>query len=425
MHQALAALSLILPACGDDGGGAGGATGQATDASTGDVSGDVGDASGSAGSDGGTVGTQGTETGIDPDTGDSSTTDEPMPECEDDMDCLDPAEPFCDPQAGTCAACVTTEHCPTEAPVCDAGACRPCSEHADCEGSACKILGDQAWPGDDWGQCFGPEATVITLTDPAAVPEALDAIEEGDDTVVVLDFAPDALVDATASMDIVGNRSVAVIALGEHQPLPLQSIRTADGARLWLHQLDVRPEQSGYPIGVDGGYLHLQRVRVRPEQGGSLSASGNGVVHVENSFLVDISPGSSGWSVVQTQEASVSILYSTLISAPGSQASTDPAIRCLGDDVVDIRNSLVLSRASSPPFECDGVATTTSIAEVMPGTVRTLVPGLYEGQLDLVDPPEAWLTTAAWLEGDPRTDIYSTARPTEPGSADVAGAYLP
>lgn len=61
----------------------------------------------------------------------------------------------CDTTSGACVGCVASSDCPTEKPVCDTGACRPCAVDADCMSGACS----------DDGTCVSPSA--IVYVDPA------------------------------------------------------------------------------------------------------------------------------------------------------------------------------------------------------------------------------------------------------------------
>lgn len=428
-----------IPAgCGGDGDGTDdGSTGtSASDgtAQAGDTQTDAADVDDTNADDTGadTAGPDSDDTDPDDDGMDDPGSDDAGPvECLDDTECDDPALPFCDPDSGRCVACVTTEHCSVDAPYCDTGGddhvCRPCSEHAHCDGSACKIPGEQAWPGDDWGQCFDPSATILTVTDPAMLQTNLDAIAPGEEAVVFVDLDANAKFDPTVLFSLDDEQTVAIIASDTRQVLPGRALDISGGARVWLHRLDLRPQTGGfpYPLAVDDAFVHVQRSKVVPTQGGSVDASNGAYAHIENSYLLDRSPSSSGWSPLLLVDASATVLYSTLGAAPGAQASPDAAVYCLGDSAVDIRNSVVLSRFGSPPIDCAGATTTASIVTATSQDGPAHIPGFAMGEFDLSDPPADWLTTATWQAGDPPTDIYGTARPTESGGDDVVGAHVP
>jgi len=96
---------------------------------------------------------------------------------------------------------------------------------------------------------------------------------------------------------------------------------------------------------------------------------------------------------------------------------------------VNVRNSLLLASTDDPEIDCMTDSLDNSVTEADVGELNTnwfVVGGYATGNFHLSGlAPAAIMTAAQWQQGDPPTDIDGELRPTEDGTADVAGADVP
>jgi hypothetical protein len=343
--------------------------------------------------------------------------------CSDDAECLakGPGAPACSDE-GRCVACTPSNAgaCEGVTPICNAvNECEGCDFHEQCPASACRI---------ETGGCFD-EAEVYDVgagQTYASIEAAVADLGEGGE--VVLRIHDGASYDEAVT--IAGAGTAYALLADDDEMVPqwvntmdaAPTLRVEDGAEVYVQSLRVTGNLNGANPGItaDGATLYLDRTQVVGNTGGGILLSNAAAGHIRNCF---VGGDVSDVSAVEAVGASVDILYSTLAAGFGNAAG----LRCSGTGMVHVRNSLVVARTDDPAVACTTDSFATSLTEDDLGDMNTnWFAGFGTGNFSLTGmaPPDV-LTTAQWQAGDPLVDIDGEPRPTEAGTADVAGADVP
>jgi hypothetical protein len=370
-------------------------------------------------------------TSADTTTSDSGTTTSTP--CLDASDCDDPAAPLCEDMRctpctaailpddacalrspdtpvcrddGTCVACTPANAaaCVDATPICnpDTSTCEPCSFHADCPASACKIL---------TGECF-PETCVVHVdaenvegnADFTSVQDALDSLV--DDCVLIVHANVGGYLE-NLTIDTPDKFSIALMA----EPGQTPSIRgfsqsngpllsASDGPIVYVEGLRFDANVPGeVGVAADSVKLYLDRVQIVDNRGGGLSIANGSLARLRNCFI-----GGNGEGTT---------------TSPGVRVSASTLH--LGHDYYSI--------------DCEPFTATYSVFdEVIPGDGNDAVSTIEDGWFVDADSGDLHLTAegilrflniARWNAGDPPTDIDGNPRPTEPGTMDLPGADRP
>jgi len=397
--------------------------------------------------------TETTETETEAETG-------PQP-CIDNDSCLQPDAPFCDDASGECVACdgvmdpdtacaeadagaplciegvcaqCTAEDdaaCGEITPICDAdtNTCVGCAEHEQCPDSgACNIAE---------GNCFDLAATVYVDGNNLDCGNADgseangycslgEALVNGGSEPLIRVYARDGDASYQESTSLIGTAAIFAIA-GEGPVLQgfngNPAILVGGGGLLFLRGMVV----SGSPaegIRVNGTQAWIEKSRIINNSGGGIVVDGGGSLVLENSF---VGGNTNDVDALVVTDGSATVTYSTL--AGGALASN--ALSCDPGAMVDVRNSLLVSRQSEDEVVCDEAALSNNALEMdvvgntslgeMPDT--SWFASYMSGDFSLSGAhPLAIEAAAIWLDGDPETDINGDARPTTDGMPDFAGA---
>lgn len=342
---------------------------------------------------------------------------------------LDPTAPVCD--AGECVQCSAddTSACTDTTPVCDAEArvCVACTSHAQCPDSACH---------EAEGSCLPSDAVWVVDRDGGAdfdsIGAALGQIAAGEaGTIIVRDSA-----GAYAENVVIGgDRVVAVLAETVSEATRPQisingsapMIYVDGGATVYIDGLELRGNTLGAGMEIDGSTLYLDRSEIVANNQGAIIAGAGSTLLLRNCTAGgDV----NNVAAVQTTDADLSVLYSTLAGGFGMSS----ALTCSGG-TVEVRNSILVSESADPELSCPGATVTYSASEV-------IISG--EGNAELGDLNTAWFVNygqgnlrlsatgqvevqdvALWTLGDPATDLDGDPRPMTDGTADYAGADVP
>lgn len=336
---------------------------------------------------------------------------------------------------GACVQCTATNPsaCSDTTPVCDGptSACVGCRYHEQCSATACDI---------ETGACFDDGCVVEVDGDAGPIDTISEAI--GDGCVIRVHQAaggyPEELViDGALQVAIVGvetNPFPAVTGLGVSAN---PALTVSGGAVVYVQDMQFSGNDAGGTgITVDGGAVYLDRTSVVTNAGGGLVLQNGAEGHVRNSFI----GGDFDVFAASVDVSSLEVSYSSLVGSGGAS----PALTCTGAVTVNIRNSIVVSRADAgDDIQCDDAAFTFTATEVaMPGEGNTSVGqmGMPEstawfedyggGDFHLTpgggDAGEAtFAAVARWQLGDPAVDIDGEPRPNTEGAPDIAGADIP
>lgn len=205
------------------------------------------------------------------------------------------------------------------------------------------------------------------------------------------------------------------------------TIDVSGGAVLYLQGVEVSGN-GGVGVRASGGDAWLDRSRVVDNSGGGLIVEGAAYATVRNCFV-----GGNTDDVValDVTDSNADVLYSTLLT--GIEFEDVATLQCTGVTDVTVRNSIVAMVGSEPEIDCTGVDVTYTATESgFAGTgnvmVSSVMPAWFvnlTSDFHLTTPPDAILDAAEWQTGDPLVDIDGELRPTENGTADVAGADIP
>lgn len=341
-----------------------------------------------------------------------------LPEDERDGACrmLDADRPLC--VEGACVACSAEDHGACD-DACDpeTKACVGCTSHEQCRGEAgCNLL---------TGTCLSEDDIVHVDPDGGAgtfptIDEALAQLGSNDGGTLVLHESSDGI--PTGNVVISGPRTIVLVAAPGESPALNGGLSTtvtiSDGATVLVEGWEVRGAQA---LWIDDATVVLDRTTLL----GGLTVDNGGLLRARNSIMT---------GVASRGDSTVDILYSTIVSRWGSYA-----IECDQSDPSGfaIRNSLLLALAEAAETLSPGCSPTIQYSasdRALVGNTNTILGSMNEqswfvdlsgDNYRLAAPPASLLTAARWQDGDPRTDIDGTLRPTVAGTPDVAGAHVP
>ncbi len=335
----------------------------------------------------------------------------------------DPEAPVCTAQG--CAQCSATDDsfCVQDTPVCsDAGQCRGCTAHDECE-TACDL---------ESGWCFD-EVVVVGedgLAAAGTLSAAIERVEPGGRVAIRWMPGAQCVLD---TLLVAQGRSIAL--LGEPGARPCltswddeAAITVTEDSALYL--LDVRIEESyGAGIEVRGASLYAERVELVNNSGGAVSVSQDGYLHLRNAML---GGDRNNVSVLRTHTSTVDLAYSTIVAGFGSAQG----LVCDGDNAVSVRNSIVLSEGSMGEIDCPQAEVSYSALEAVFGQGNVAVGAVETGRwfenypsgdlhlrYDTFGMP--FEDVAQWVKGDPLVDLDGDPRPGVDAAQDWAGADIP
>jgi hypothetical protein len=458
---------------------------------------DSGDAESS--SDGTTSDDPSTTTGPEPDTGaDESSTTEVSISCEEegqlDEDCerADPSRPYCinatcvgcdavggdpfcssidatlpvcDPSTTVCLGCEMggAEFCGGDTPVCDlSGACRACSAHAECPGTACHLAPDDPAAGS----CFGEDEVVWvdrdaicpgtgTENNPScSLAATLAALPVGGNAVVALmggaPYDEHVVADGDITVAILGTAGVpelvgepglddASLSVGNAR-VYAQGVRIASnaeshgiacgGGTIWLDLAEVR-QNADYGIYLTSPCdVTLRNAGVHNNPGGGIRQLGGALV-LDNALVGQNGDGAHGPGI-NLQYADLTAIYATIA---GNDGVGSDSIQCL-DSTGTVRNSIVTgASAVSIDLDCFVLDFETNAVDTATfGGPESAIVAEYDdfwfidpdaGDFRLANPPfTPFGDVALWEDGDPPIDADGTARP-QGGELGYAGVDEP
>lgn len=393
-------------------------------------------------------------------------------ECVNDDHCGEAT--VCDEDAKACVGCVGAEDCTDpKQPICDAASqsCRPCREHRDCPTTACEL---------DVGSCFPNDSTQTQplYVDAKAPNCALGTCEVGmpccelatalaaaglqpKPYVVIrvaagMGVAPAVLaangkrvaVLADAKFALTVATNTAVITFGDvNQPevmdskLFLSGVKIVGGSSaaavacwnatgLWFDEVEVR-DHVGPSLLVAGCPSQARRSRFTGNRQGLYVDEST--VGFENTIIAGITLPPT----LHFVNSSVMSMRYTTLGEP--VAVIDYMLSCDATSTLSIRNSVLVSSGAINPNACVPMVQTV----VHTASTSSLLAGSGDNTMITLDDAvplfESWMThdlrlieaglladLARWEAAiDPPVDFEGAPRPSQNGSADVAGADLP
>jgi len=379
--------------------------------------------------------------------------------------------PLCDPGSGHCVACLTVDDCTDPlAPVCDGGACRGCTEHAECADTACEL---------DVGSCFPAEMTTSLYVEPDAVgcavndcmegapccstAQALEPVPPTPYIVVHVKPGPGSAPDVGVLHFTDPGKTVAILGEGKPNfgaktmgPPVIWLDDVTETSKLFIAGIVIAGANGGAAISCTGaavlwiddsainltswmagdgyglfaskcaltarrGFLVGNEVGVRISLGGRLA------------LINTIVGGSTVTGVLIEDDAVVTARYATIVSGANTNV-----IACSDSPTVEIHNSAVL--VDTLP-DMASVTCPNAVFDHSAVTLDSLVPtGVGNVQLTTMTDVKApfvsfdtadWRAmgdgaklkdVARWQTGDPPNDFNGTPRTTIVGALDVAGA---
>jgi len=177
---------------------------------------------------------------------------------------------------------------------------------------------------------------------------------------------------------------------------------------------------------VDGGRAWVDRGRIVDNNGGGIVAQAGAELVLRNCF---VGGDVNDRIAVQLDDANAELLYTTL----GAGAVDAVGLTCTAGSIVNIRNSVMVSRSAEAEVQCTPATIGYSAAEMDLGDTNTALGDMDiswfadfgGGNFHLATPPATIATAAQWEDGDPLTDIDGDARDAVDGTSDVAGADVP
>lgn len=384
--------------------------------------------------------------------------------CE-DIDCaqFEPATPRCDGGSGRCVECLLDEHCEDlDRPGCIDRECGFCSDHAQCPATACDLETGRCFPGDcvyyvertedgahpcsDGADGGAPETPFCTLQaavsrTKAGQPCTINVkagklaqseptkIPVGARTLAILPYGVARPVLAVTKevpvLDVqVGNRVyLSGLDVTNVSPSSLPAIQCA-GAALWLDDQSIYDTRSA--LRAFDCRVHVRDTVISGQTFGAIEAggTGDGQLWLENTYITSIS-GMEFAALSLSSDLDVAVLYTTIALVSGPVPLIDCAESFSG--ALDVRNSAILGagvhfgpvcvehRMAAHNYESNADS-----QEQLMGTFFPLKNGVLRARADgpLAD-------KAVWHIGNPTHDQDGTARPTQDGALDYAGADRP
>lgn len=407
-------------------------------------------------------------------------TDDSDASCTGPADCTDPDQAFCDLVTGDCVGCDATADgdsacagldadapvcaggvcvqcaagelgaCAGTSPICDldTSTCVGCSDHLQCQGSACDLAqgncfelssvvhvdgdegcgigdGGQASPFCSLGEALGeaPGDAVIILHERNVNPLMYAETNLISTSVAVLAAAgetPRILGSAGDALSVSGSGDLFIegveISGGDATGIVVNGAAWIDDSRITDH--------AGHGVWVSGGELTIRRSRIVNNDAGAVLVDAGGVLVLESSFA---GGDQSDQRAVDIVDGAASIVYSTLAGGFGVAS----ALWCDDGSNTTVRNSLLVARTADDELNCAGASVTANALEMVVAgntSVGTMTDtGWFEsyaqGDYGLSNMHPIQIDTAAtWLTGDPTFDIDGDPRPATNGSLDLAGA---
>ncbi len=370
----------------------------------------------------------------------------------DSSECSDRSEttPICDPANGECVECTSadTSACPRERPVCEAGTCSSCTEHAQCPDSACNLQTGLCMPSERvyWVDDNVPASGDGTEAAPfETVAEALALVPLGGTATINLRTAG----VHQESILIEGARTIALLGAPElvgNQAFDGPALVASAGPTVLVADLTLASDDENVVVCTDCA-LYLQRSRVDGWNNVGLRLAG-GEVRIDRSILQDSTQGdivvdegtlslvnsfaggaNNDFPTIRVESGgSVDIVYSSIASGYAT-----PAIVCNGVYALSVRNSMVMSMDTPDEIVCPAATIVDNALEMsLPGNVglgsfnRYWFLDFSYGDLHLspIAHPNIGLA-GRWQEGDPRIDIDGEPREAIAGQPGYAGADVP
>jgi len=339
-----------------------------------------------------------------------------MPDPNDACATLDPLAPLC--VGGACVQCTAAEPAACGRQVCDDAThtCVPCTEHAQCGEAACDLF---------TGECLlDAMVHVGSGLDFTTICEAITSFpEDARGTIVVHDTS------YLESCTIDSGRRLALLADPGDQPTwdaAGTQLTVEPGAAVFIEGLRIAGNSSGVGLRMIGGQAWLDRVQL--VENGTGAELQDGAEAVFRNSTVGVLTG-GGYTAIYVQDASVELLYSTIIG----DALSGHSLLCESVVTVSVRNSIV-GNYNGNPIECDQAEVSYSVTtNAFPGAGNQNVGSMNTGWFvdsasgDFhLDPSYADIFTnvAQWQTGDPTLDLDGDPRPTVDGTPDFVGADL-
>lgn len=350
----------------------------------------------------------------------------PDAECE----LKDDALPLCGP-TGACVQCTesNTEACNPFAPVCDAGTCRGCDDHGDCDTKACDFA---------TGECF-PNTCVRSVPDEyptiAAALAFLHAEYPTDRCIVEVEADVDE--DPLAPAFVDGGPARAIVYGGVTTPYSISNsgdvaaLTVSGGASVYVVGLGFTGISFRAMVVLDtGSTLYVDDCTIVGNPGEGIRAASGGHVQIRNTIIGGNGLAAENNAAVYIYNGSAEITATTIANNIGT---VSPTLRCNGADVT-VRNSILVGN-SPQSVSCDGADITFS------ATDEYLV---GDGNVEMPPLDPEWFTNAAgddyhlspagqqefggiarWTDEDPRDDIDGDPRVNMDGTMEPAGADVP
>jgi len=330
----------------------------------------------------------------------------------------DPSAPIC--SDGACVQCLVdrSDACGGDTPICADTQCTACTAHDQCD-VACEL---------DGGACIDTLITVGPEGGFAEIGLALESIPEGESAAIVVSASSQCYLE---TLEITGARKVAL--LGADGPCltsfdDAPALTVADDATLYLQDFAVEGAW-GLGIAARGATVFTDRARIVNNQGGAVHLSQLATLHATNSVF---GGDRNNVPAVDVDASDAHILYSTLAAGFGSSQ----ALRCRGDGIQTVRNSIVVAESAGGEVDCPDAEIRDSALESAYGTGNVAVGPVDTGawfsdfaggdlHLDLDATEPMFAGVARWQAGDPITDIDGDPRPIVSGESDWCGADIP
>lgn len=340
--------------------------------------------------------------------------------------------------SGQCVFCTDTnaDECPTTTPICDSSGAVPtciCTTHRQCLGEAV----DGNYPGAachiDEGSCF-PEGSVINVgggTDSIAdLPTAIGMIEPNTPTTVILygNQSVSVLIDEGQVVAIIG----APLLRPTWTSLSDATLNVnGSGTIVYLQHLQIIDHPISVAVQVSDSRLRIDETAIVGNDLGGIVASGAADLEIWNSMLGGVD-GNLGTAVLDSQGATVSVYYSTIIS--GGTFNSVP-IRCDPTRLPHIENSILLDGDEGFDFDCRGLLPTLANTVIESDLTEAYDPPYpdwftnNEDDFHLTGPvvPSSFGSSGSWIEGYPTTDYDGIpgVRPSGVKNQDYVGADVP
>jgi len=399
--------------------------------------------------------------------------------CE-DLDCseVEPEKPTCAVNLGLCVECQQHSDCESlDEPACNTltATCEPCDSHDQCPATACNLETGQCFPTEnvlyvdntpeDPGGCSdakpnwgtAPAEAVCTLQNamsrldvgvpttikikngakpqnlPSTVPEGnfIVAIVHYGNTIpsLVLAFTDPAVTVSAGNKVFMNRISIYNSPMPASDPL-IECAGQAVGASLWLERQRIFSGKTA--IRANNCAVHIRRSTITANSGGGV---GGGVdvdganaalakLWIENSYLTENNGGKFG-AVRLGGVVDGSILYSTIALNKSGLAPVE-CINGWGGKLT-VRNSALMSDGTTIGPGCidaELITNAVDLEALSKADITEFFSGFAEGVFQ-AKIGGALKEQAMWKLGDPRVDYDGTPRPTEPGTADYAGADRP